>query len=190
MMNGIHFRLAVWSAVLCAALAPAPGRAEDAAARDLVQKVRDTAPKTPFAAKAKLTGDRGLIRELDLKHKYLNDAEATRRTISKDGFLYTGDLGWVDDTGVHFAGRSKFVIKPRGYQVFPGEVENFIAHAFKRVSMTLEMPFKDHNYLPDRRQGWSPERCIVPTCTTRLYLRAASTMMRPSSTVTEMGFST
>lgn len=61
---------------------------------------------------------------------YLNDAEATRRTISRDGLLYTGDLGWVDDTGVHFAGRSKFVIKPRGYQVFPGEVENFIAHAF------------------------------------------------------------
>ncbi|TNF25236.1 MAG: long-chain fatty acid--CoA ligase [Deltaproteobacteria bacterium] len=61
---------------------------------------------------------------------YLNDEEATRKTISRDGFLYTGDLGWVDDTGVHFAGRSKFVIKPRGYQVFPGEVETFIAHAF------------------------------------------------------------
>ncbi|HXV74152.1 MAG TPA: hypothetical protein VD713_05420, partial [Sphingomonadales bacterium] len=37
---------------------------------------------------------------------------------------------------------------------------NFIAQAFKRVSMTLEMPFKDNRNLPDRRQGWSPERCI------------------------------
>jgi outer membrane lipoprotein-sorting protein len=77
MTNWIRFRLAVCSTALCAALAPVPGRAEDAAARALVQKVRDTAPKTPFAAKAKLTSDRGFVRELDLKHKHLNDVEAS-----------------------------------------------------------------------------------------------------------------
>jgi len=62
---------------------------------------------------------------------YMNDEAATRKTISSDGYLYTGDLGFVDDQGLHFAGRSKFVIKPRGYQVFPGEVEGFIAQAFR-----------------------------------------------------------
>jgi murein tripeptide amidase MpaA len=30
---------------------------------------------------------------------------------------------------------------------------------FGTVAMTLEMPFKDHDPLPDPAQGWSPERC-------------------------------
>jgi acyl-CoA synthetase (AMP-forming)/AMP-acid ligase II len=55
---------------------------------------------------------------------YLGDPEATARTISRDGFLYTGDLGFKDSEGVHLSGRAKWVIKPSGYQVFPADVEN------------------------------------------------------------------
>jgi acyl-CoA synthetase (AMP-forming)/AMP-acid ligase II len=54
---------------------------------------------------------------------YLNDPAATAATISSDGFLYTGDLGYRADDGLHLAGRAKLVIKPAGYQVFPGDVE-------------------------------------------------------------------
>jgi acyl-CoA synthetase (AMP-forming)/AMP-acid ligase II len=57
---------------------------------------------------------------------YLNDPEATARTISRDGFLYTGDLGFKDSNGVHLSGRAKWVIKPSGYQVFPVDVETHI----------------------------------------------------------------
>ena len=60
---------------------------------------------------------------------YVNDEEATRKTLSIDGWVYTGDLGSYDETGLHFAGRSKLIIKPKGYNVFPTEVENFIAEA-------------------------------------------------------------
>lgn len=35
---------------------------------------------------------------------------------------------------------------------------NQLAERFGCVSMTLEMPFKDHNPSPDPRQEWSPER--------------------------------
>ena len=35
---------------------------------------------------------------------------------------------------------------------------NQLAERFGAVSMTLEMPFKDHDLNPDRRHGWSPER--------------------------------
>lgn len=35
---------------------------------------------------------------------------------------------------------------------------NQLAERFGCVSMTLEMPFKDHGPAPDRRQEWSPER--------------------------------
>ncbi len=33
-------------------------------------------------------------------------------------------MGYKDGTGLHFSGRSKWVIKPAGYQVFPGDVED------------------------------------------------------------------
>lgn len=58
---------------------------------------------------------------------YLDAPEATAKTISKDGWLYTGDLGRMGDDGLELCGRRKFVIKPKGYQVFPGDVENGIA---------------------------------------------------------------
>ncbi|MCF8054236.1 MAG: acyl--CoA ligase [Deltaproteobacteria bacterium] len=68
---------------------------------------------------------------------YLGDDENTAKTISKDGFCYTGDLGSYDEKGLHFAGRSKLVIKPKGYQVFPTEVENFITDSIKeKISAT------------------------------------------------------
>ncbi|MFN2098969.1 M14-type cytosolic carboxypeptidase [Altererythrobacter sp. MF3-039] len=38
---------------------------------------------------------------------------------------------------------------------------NQVAERFGATSMTLEMPFKDNDDLPDAEQGWSPERCKV-----------------------------
>jgi fatty-acyl-CoA synthase len=62
---------------------------------------------------------------------YYNDAAATAGTISKEGILYSGDMGAFVDYGAYqglrFAGRRKFVIKPKGYLVFPDEVSAFIA---------------------------------------------------------------
>jgi len=55
---------------------------------------------------------------------YLNDPAATAAAVSSDGFLYTGDMGFRDARGLHLAGRAKWIIKPGGYQVFPGDVEN------------------------------------------------------------------
>jgi len=52
----------------------------------------------------------------------------------------------------------------RGYPAArPGKANlsmstNQIAERFGAVSMTLEMPFKDNDDLPDPAQGWSPER--------------------------------
>jgi len=57
---------------------------------------------------------------------YLHDEENTRKTISKDGFCYTGDLGSYDELGLHFTARFKNIIKPKGYQVYPKEIEDFI----------------------------------------------------------------
>jgi acyl-CoA synthetase (AMP-forming)/AMP-acid ligase II len=65
---------------------------------------------------------------------YVNDPGATARTVSRDGWLYTGDLGHEDERGLHLTGRAKWVIKPFGYQVFPGEVENHFCALEEKVA--------------------------------------------------------
>jgi acyl-CoA synthetase (AMP-forming)/AMP-acid ligase II len=62
---------------------------------------------------------------------YLNDPESTKKTVSTEGILYTGDLGFYDDKGLHFAGRSKLMIKPKGNNVFPTEIEEYISANLK-----------------------------------------------------------
>ena len=66
---------------------------------------------------------------------YVNNPEATAKTISTDGYIYTGDLGYVDDKGLHFSGREKWVIKPKGYQVFPAQIEESLAELKDKVGM-------------------------------------------------------
>ena len=51
----------------------AGAQAQDSAARDLLQKARDAAPKVPLLAKMVLTSDRGWERDLELSHKHLSD---------------------------------------------------------------------------------------------------------------------
>jgi len=65
---------------------------------------------------------------------YVNDPAATAKTISRDGFLYTGDLGYKDAAGLHLTGREKWVIKSLGYQVFPGDVEAHICALTAQVA--------------------------------------------------------
>jgi acyl-CoA synthetase (AMP-forming)/AMP-acid ligase II len=65
---------------------------------------------------------------------YVNDAAATAQAISRDGFLYTGDLGYKDSAGLHLTGRDKWVIKSLGYLVFPGDVERHICTLTDKVA--------------------------------------------------------
>jgi fatty-acyl-CoA synthase len=62
---------------------------------------------------------------------YVNDEKNTKKTISSDGWCYTGDLGTYDEKGLHLTGRQKLVIKPKGYQVYPGEIEELVQETLK-----------------------------------------------------------
>lgn len=58
---------------------------------------------------------------------YWNDPDATAATLV-DGWLHTGDLGRIDDTGcLVLAGRKKEMFIRGGYNVFPMEVEGVLA---------------------------------------------------------------
>ncbi|MCZ7584160.1 MAG: acyl--CoA ligase [Deltaproteobacteria bacterium] len=63
----------------------------------------------------------------------MNNDEAYRKTVSTDGVCYTGDLGYKDEMGLHFSGRSKLVIKPKGYQVHPGQIENHFLNLKEKI---------------------------------------------------------
>ncbi|KAK8584931.1 hypothetical protein V6N13_138874 [Hibiscus sabdariffa] len=71
------------------------------------------------------------IRGDQIMKGYLNDPEATARTIDKDGWLHTGDIGYIDDDDELFiVDRLKELIKYKGFQVAPAELEAMlIAHS-------------------------------------------------------------
>ena len=74
---------------------------------------------------------RGTIGEITMKTPalmvgYFEDEENTKKSI-KDGWLYTGDLGYMDEDGfIYFSQRKKRVVKVSGVGVFPTEVERLI----------------------------------------------------------------
>ena len=73
-------------------------------------------------------GDVGEIvaRGARLMKGYWNQAEATAEAI-RDGWLYTGDLGYFDDEGYIFlSGRAKDFIKRGGEMISPEEVEQVL----------------------------------------------------------------
>ncbi|KAL2348845.1 hypothetical protein Fmac_002845 [Flemingia macrophylla] len=55
---------------------------------------------------------------------YLNNEEATISTIDKDGWLHTGDVVYFDHDGyLHLSDRLKDIIKYKGFQIAPADLE-------------------------------------------------------------------
>jgi long-chain acyl-CoA synthetase len=62
-----------------------------------------------------------------LMQGYWNDP-ATTSGVLRDGWLYTGDLGYLDEDGYLFiVDRKKDLIKASGFQVWPREIEEVLA---------------------------------------------------------------
>lgn len=56
--------------------------------------------------------------------RYLGNPEATQAAFSEDGWVRTGDVGCVRDGKVFLLDRKKDLIKVRGWQVSPTEIES------------------------------------------------------------------
>lgn len=77
-----------------------------------------------------LVGDAGEIRVQgpNVFQGYWQDPEATANALTEDGWLKTGDLAVVDESGFLFlVDRMKDLIIVSGFNVYPGEVESVLA---------------------------------------------------------------
>ena len=78
--------------------------------------------------------------------EYVNHPEETARTLRRhsDGltWVYTGDLGTMDDEGfIYFRGRAKRMIVTSGYNVYPAQLENILdAHESVQMSCVIGVP--------------------------------------------------
>lgn len=66
-----------------------------------------------------------LIKSPFLMKGYFRDEEATKQTLTEDGWFKTGDVGFIDDKGyVHVTGRSKEnIVLATGKKVTPDDIE-------------------------------------------------------------------
>lgn len=86
---------------------------------------------------------------------YFSNPEATTSTLNSDGWLRTGDLCYVDDEGYIFVvDRLKELIKYKGYQVAPAELEALL-HSHPEIMDVAVIPF------PDKEAGQVPMAYIV-----------------------------
>jgi len=71
------------------------------------------------------------VRAATVMHGYWRDEARTRRVLDAEGWLDTGDLGWLDEEGyLHLAGRRDDLINVGGRKVYPSLVEEaFARHA-------------------------------------------------------------
>jgi acyl-CoA synthetase (AMP-forming)/AMP-acid ligase II len=87
---------------------------------------------------------------------YWKDEEKTAKTIDKDGWVHTGDVGYVDDDGYYFlAGRSSDIIIRAGENISPEELENVIREhpGVEDVAVIG---------VPDETWGEEPRAVVIP----------------------------
>ena len=96
------------------------------------------------------------VRAPSLMTGYLNKPDATAETLDAEGWLHTGDIGYADAEGRCFlVDRLKELIKYKGYQVAPAELEAILL-SHPNVADAGVIP------IPDDEAGEVPKAFIVP----------------------------
>jgi acyl-CoA synthetase (AMP-forming)/AMP-acid ligase II len=112
----------------------------------------------PETGKDVPTGESGevWVRGPNVMKGYLNNPEATARTVDADGWLHTGDIGFCDDDGyLTVVDRLKELIKVKGFQVAPAELESLLLKHPKIADVAV-IPVADED------SGEVPKAIVVP----------------------------
>ncbi|KAJ4866760.1 4-coumarate--CoA ligase-like 8 [Raphanus sativus] len=91
---------------------------------------------------------------------YFRNEEAAKETINSEGWLKTGDLCYIDDDGfVFIVDRLKELIKYKGYQVPPAELEALLlSHPDILDAAVIPIPDKEAGQCPMAFVQRKPER--------------------------------
>jgi acyl-CoA synthetase (AMP-forming)/AMP-acid ligase II len=97
-----------------------------------------------------------LVRTPALMTGYLGNPAASAATVDEDGWLHTGDIARFDTDGNLFLlDRAKELIKVKGFQVAPAELEA-VLRSHSAVADAAVIP------VPDERAGEVPKAYVVP----------------------------
>jgi acyl-CoA synthetase (AMP-forming)/AMP-acid ligase II len=98
-----------------------------------------------------------LIRGPQVMKGYLNNPRATALAINPDGWLHTGDIARLEPEGsVRIVDRIKELIKYKGYQIAPAELEALLL-THPAIADTAVIP------VPDEEAGEVPKAFVVPS---------------------------
>ncbi|CAN1127570.1 Probable CoA ligase CCL5 [Linum perenne] len=111
-------------------------------------------PESGKALPVNMTGELWL-RGPSIMKGYFSNAEATSSTLDSEGWLRTGDLCYIDEDGFIFVvDRLKELIKYKGYQVPPAELEALLL-THPEITDAAVIPF------PDKEVGQYPMAYVV-----------------------------
>lgn len=86
---------------------------------------------------------------------YLDNEKATQETFDSEGWLHTGDQGYIDDQGLlYITDRIKEMVKVKGISVAPAELEDLLL-GHEKVEDVAVMG------VPDDRAGEVPKAFVV-----------------------------
>jgi long-chain acyl-CoA synthetase len=101
-------------------------------------------------------GERGeiAVRGPNIMKGYWKNPDATREAISPDGYLRTGDVGWMDEDGyVYIVDRTKDMLLCGGFNVYPRVIEEAI-YQHESVAEVAVIG------VPDEYRGQAPKAFI------------------------------
>ncbi|KAJ1268680.1 hypothetical protein BS78_07G153200 [Paspalum vaginatum] len=129
---------------MCMAFAKEPSPVKSGACGTVVRnaELKIIDPETGLSLPRNQPGEI-CIRGKQLMKGYLNNPEATAETIDAEGWLHTGDIGYVDDDDeIFIVDRLKELIKYKGFQVAPAELEAMLI-AHPGIADAAAVPMKD-----------------------------------------------
>ncbi|XP_073017103.1 4-coumarate--CoA ligase-like 1 [Primulina eburnea] len=106
-------------------------------------------PETGHSLPKNTPGEICVRSQCVMKGYYKNEYETTL-TIDKDGWLHTGDIGYIDEDGdVFLVDRIKELIKYKGFQVAPAELEAILlTHPSVEDAAVVGLPDEESGEIP------------------------------------------